>query len=387
MDRVPVLSCLRATALALLVGLCGAAEPAAAALPAAVGKASAALRQMCRGFGGQPGKSTGIAHAVDLTGDGIVDFVLSPTAIDCEGAGASAMEGGQLFGAEFTIFLGQPDGTARKALDGHAFALRLDNTATPNRLLVEVAGSACGQRDAANLPVSAVEHCERPLLWQPGVGRFALGPKVVAAPSGATAAAPEAAPPAAPRDLCAGRAPCYDGRTFSAQVVRAVVSGCRNRSDAAVLFATVRVTNQSARPLVLAYQAGSVRAIDNLGSRWSPPGACEEEVRGMGRVTQSQVDSDFLLAPGESREATLAVWLQLAPKQPRGSSFNLEFGLEQYAPLPGRQVQRVRTHSVSFNGLTEMGGPVGGIAGAATAPQDAARSIKSALDALRQLKK
>ncbi len=373
----------------IAVGALLAAAPATGAekLPAAVAKAAADLRKQCRGFGGKPGAS-GVAHVADLTGDGIADYVVYGPAVDCDGA-LSAMAGGQLVGAEFEVYIGAGDGTAGKALVGEAFGLRVDQRDSPARLIVEVAGRACGQRDADQVSVAAVEHCERALVWRPGQRRFVLGPKVSAPAVGeASAETPTvvAAPPTM-RDLCAGRSHCHDGHAFTAEVVRVQVFSCEVSPWGKMLQATLRFRNESSRALALALRGREASALDSLGGRWTMNQVCgpTPPVTGMDAGNRGAADASLELAPGESRDATFTL-AQGQRNKPYGDAFNFDLGLDQLEPLPGQQLRRTRQHSLSFANLKEMGMPVGrALPGIDPKGHDAVRAIRGAVDALKAL--
>lgn len=215
-------------------------------------------------------------------------------------------------------------------------------------------------------------------------------PPVAAAPTRPAGPPAEPASAAPRRELCAGRARCYDGGAFTAELVRAQPSAFANNWQYLTMRLTLRLRNESDRPLALAYQAASQSLQDEDGHRYVDA-AFARPVTGMTMVDSRNKDVDFVLGPGEAREVVFEPGLQLDPKE-RGSVYSWDLALEQYAPAAGRQLQRVRTHSISFPRF-EVAPPSAATQHAqqtaehaASAPVAALKSLKDALGALRTKK-
>jgi len=163
--------------LGLVQGAAAQAKPAAPKkkMPYEVQQHIAGLAKTCVDLGGKPNKSPGLLSLVDLNGDGIADYVIDVTQFNCEGAGASAFTNGRS-GSDLSVYAGTPDGHARKAFAGSVYSVQLDKVAQPPKLVVGVAGLACGQKNAASLPFSAVKSCERALVWDGMKKVLVLGP-------------------------------------------------------------------------------------------------------------------------------------------------------------------------------------------------------------------
>lgn len=158
-----------------------AAQPAPAGYaPVTLTKDVLALGATCRESGGKPGKSPGLIQQVDLTGDGLTDFVLDLNSYNCEGA-ASAMGAGQS-GAVISIYVGGAGNTARKVWEGLAFQAKVEHTAPRARVWVAIQGRDCGQRNAAQASMADQIGCNRPLNWNAAKSTFAYAPLAEAKP-------------------------------------------------------------------------------------------------------------------------------------------------------------------------------------------------------------
>lgn len=148
--------------------------PRATPLPAAVREYVIELGRMCTDVGGTTGKSPDIIKSVDLTGDGLVDYVVDAAAFNCEGA-ASALSNGQS-GSDVSVFVAGPANSAAKAYSGSVYATRIDESGPRARLYVGVSGQLCGQRNAAGRPFAEQTFCLRPLNWLAARHAFVLAP-------------------------------------------------------------------------------------------------------------------------------------------------------------------------------------------------------------------
>lgn len=174
-------------------------------------------------------------------------------------------------------------------------------------------------------------------------------------PAPASAAVP-AAVPAPPSDEipdpCAGNARCYNSGPFIAEVrsMTPGAAGGRNHSVDVVL----RISNISPEPIILGYKSTSSRATDNLGNRYvyGRPSTHDGSFKGIGLVTSRAADPQFVLKPGQSRDAAFSVIRFESGRRELGTSWSYEVVLTQLEILPSRQIREVRDHAVTFRDLT-----------------------------------
>lgn len=170
---------------------------------------------------------------------------------------------------------------------------------------------------------------------------------VAATPAADSASAGNAAPAA---DPCAGAARCFSAGPFVAEVqqISSSLSGGRHH----VLRFNMRFRNLTAQPLILAATYNSSIAIDNDGNRYGVTPS--QAVSGMGVTTGRNADPQFVLAPGESRNAAFQVYRRNSGN-PTGLSYTFDVSLEQLEILPSRQIRSVRQFSLNFPDLTISG--------------------------------
>jgi hypothetical protein len=195
---------------------------------------------------------------------------------------------------------------------------------------------------------------------------FGTPPAVAAAP--APAAPPTAQAPVIPiADPCAGAPRCYGAGPFVAEVSRMTGSRVGNRRDH-VLAITLKFRNVSAQPIILAYHTGSSTVTDNLGNRyyWGRAGTHDMSSSGIGIVEGSKADPQFVLQPGESREAKFGLIRYNTGNQEIGSSFSYDVVIDQLELLNGGQIRSLRSYSVGYHDL-----PLTGTTAAATTPVQA----------------
>jgi len=177
---------------------------------------------------------------------------------------------------------------------------------------------------------------------------------VIAAASGGKASAPApVAVPAASTDPCGGSPRCYNAGAFIAEVMQvnptAMTAGVRHH----VVSFNIRFRNVSDKPVILAYRAGSSAAIDNFGNRftWGRPSTHDTSVKGIGMVEGRTADTQFVLSPGQSRNATFGL-IRYEARPPIGEGWNYDLVIEEIEIQPGQVVKSVRQNSLSFANLT-----------------------------------
>lgn len=199
------------------------------------------------------------------------------------------------------------------------------------------------------VPVTATQFrigLEHPLKWA-GLGSAEVSGGSAAPPvdSGVrTVAAIATAVPAA-TDNCQGLERCFSTEAFTAQVTQVVSSMARNNQ---VLGLKVRFRNLTNEPLVLAYKYGTSLAIDNHGQRLTQQGL--NYARGIGVSRSGKTGADFVIAPGQTRDAAFEV-SRYVGKTLVGTGFTWDFTVEQLEVLPANQLRVLREFSLSFPDL------------------------------------
>ncbi len=158
----------------------------------------------------------------------------------------------------------------------------------------------------------------------------------------ATAASVATAAADAP-DACAGKSRCYSAGPFAAEVTQVTTSKV---SYYVYMHINVKVRNVTTQPMILGYQNGSGTAIDDAGNRYAA-----KTVKGIGIVTASAADPQFVLNPGQSRDFSID-YVNRPGRAVVGTSWTADLVLEQLEVLPSRQVRSVRDFAVSYQDLT-----------------------------------
>jgi hypothetical protein len=154
----------------------------------------------------------------------------------------------------------------------------------------------------------------------------------------------------------------------------------------------VRFRNTTNAPIILGYVVPTGVLIDDLGNRYTPAGP-PNDVKGIGKVQARSADPQFVLRPGESRQATLGqarVMRGTPTATVIGSSYTFDVSIAELEVIyNGQQVRTVREHTLTFPSFALTGGAGAAAAGArngatpASGATDAAENIKKAGDAIR----
>jgi hypothetical protein len=208
----------------------------------------------------------------------------------------------------------------------------------------------------------------------------------------ATQPAAAAAPPTAGavQDPCNGAPRCYNAGAFIAEVMQvsatAMTPGARHHS----VSINVRFRNVSDKPVILAYRSGSSAALDNFGNAftWGRPGTHDTSMKGIGMVAGRSVDTQFSLAPGQSRNATFGI-IRFNATPPIGEAWNYDVVIEEIEVLPGQVVRSARQNSVSFTNLRAgtFASAVAGTTADAPASGDPVDVANKVLDLFNRVKK
>lgn len=177
----------------------------------------------------------------------------------------------------------------------------------------------------------------------------------VAAEQPAPAPAPASAPVEPAPDPCAGKPRCFSTGPFLAEVARLTPGAPGGRHHA--LQVVLRIRNLSAEPIILGYKASTSGAIDELGNRyyWGRAGTHDVSAKGIGLVTGRSADPQFVLGPGEARNATFELVRYNSGRSAIGTVWTYDVALVQLEVLNGNQVREVREYAVSFQDLRGPG--------------------------------
>src|SRR5262249_11277407 len=114
----------------------------------------------------------------------------------------------------------------------------------------------------------------------------------------------------------------------------------------------------------------------------------DTSVKGIGMVAGKTADTQFQLAPGQSRSATFGV-VRYNAAPPIGDAWNYDVVIEEIEIQPGQVVTSVRQNSLTFSGLRAGTFPAagGGALGAAAAltggesvPTDGNEAVSKLID-------
>lgn len=152
---------------------------------------------------------------------------------------------------------------------------------------------------------------------------------------------------------CGGSKTCSESGTFIAALTdfRAIVQGTNNKS----LTARIGFRNKLNRPLILGYVQGSGLATDDRGNRYVPYGA--QAVRGIGEIAGNNVDTKFILQPGETSEARFEFSWRARGDEIFGLNFEMDLTIREVDQLPGNQIRLGREHAMHFTGLSANSNP------------------------------
>ncbi|HEY1263556.1 MAG TPA: hypothetical protein VGF06_08535 [Terriglobales bacterium] len=155
-------------------------------------------------------------------------------------------------------------------------------------------------------------------------------------------------------DPCAGKPHCHSNASFSAEVVQLTGSIVGGRHH--LVKMSIRFQNLTQHPITLAYVTGTSGAVDNLNNSyyWGRAGTHDVSTQGIGIVEGRKADTQFRLAPGESREAVFAVIRYEAARKPLGTSFNYNTTIAELQ-VQGNLVNVANQYSLRFPHLPDRG--------------------------------
>jgi len=174
-------------------------------------------------------------------------------------------------------------------------------------------------------------------------------PPVDVTPGPGTTALGDVPAPVSTGDACARLTTCSDAGPFVAHVMRVTPS---KAGGWALAKFDLRITNRTNRPLILAYKFGTSLSIDDNGNRWNRGAGQVDKVKGIGIVTGSSADPQFVVAPGTSRDASFETVLGIYANTNLGTVHSYDVTLVQLEILPSRQIRQVREYALTYTGLT-----------------------------------
>lgn len=139
-----------------------------------------------------------------------------------------------------------------------------------------------------------------------------------------------------------------DAGPFTVQITRFTPSIAGDRRNQFVTL-VARIKNESDKPLVLAYESASSFGVDDQSNRffYGIAGTHDTSFSGIGIVTGSTADPQFVLAPGESRDVQFKVFRRLG-REVAGTKLTYYVALDQLEVLPGNQIRTLRQYSLTF---------------------------------------
>lgn len=142
-------------------------------LPTTVREAVAELTQMCTDAGGKHVPSKELLQMVDLTSDGVPDYVLDQGSFNCDGA--ASLFGGS-GGFQMSVYRGMPGGQAVPAFSSGTFGVKVEQETSPAKLSIIVSGELCGQRITPTMSHAEYKACWRPVVWNARTKTFGFAP-------------------------------------------------------------------------------------------------------------------------------------------------------------------------------------------------------------------
>jgi hypothetical protein len=226
---------------------------------------------------------------------------------------------------------------------GRESSLRFDGLA--NRMVGSTVASSAASSSAAAAAGAPVTNA------------VSSAPGIVPASAVAGSRAAAGNIPTGVADACNGAPKCYSTGIFSATIKSLMASSVGNFHDH-VLRYEITFRNVTNQPMILAYAGGSSSVIDNLGNQyyWGHAGTYDTSVQGIGVSQGSKVNSQFVLQPGESRNAIFQVIRYRPGNAQIGTSFTYSNSIELLELLPSGQVRTVRSYSLSYPDLTPSNG-------------------------------
>lgn len=147
---------------------------------------------------------------------------------------------------------------------------------------------------------------------------------------------------------------CREG-PFSSEVTHSAVSGTKGHLMKVEM--TVKFTNTSDQPIILAYEYASGFGIDNKDDQYSisRPGAPDRSFTGIGMINSRQANPEFALKPGESKVAKFSV-IRDWGSQPYGDSLRYFATIATLKVMPSGQIIVDRRWLLAVGGASAQPG-------------------------------
>lgn len=140
--------------------------------------------------------------------------------------------------------------------------------------------------------------------------------------------------------------PTVDAGPFTATILRSKMARAGRWLTQEM---TINLRNTSEKPLILAYEYGSSFGLDDQGNRFGY-GTADQSTTGIGVVSGTKADPQFVLAPGEAREVRFTA-LRAPGREIAGTELTFYTALQALEILPSSQIRSTRQYSLTFTGL------------------------------------
>ena len=141
--------------------------------------------------------------------------------------------------------------------------------------------------------------------------------------------------------------PSVDAGPFTATVLRSKMARAGRWLTQEM---TINLRNTSDKPLILAYEYGSSFGLDDQGNRFGY-GTSDQSTTGIGVVSGTKADPQFVLAPGESRDVHFTA-ARAPGREIAGTELTFYTALQALEILPSSQIRSTRQYSLTFTGLS-----------------------------------
>jgi hypothetical protein len=142
-----------------------AATPTPGGMPPEVAQEVSSLQSNCQVMKKTPPPIGDYVTRIELTGDGTDDWLINTGGISCAG-----LTGGGGGGSTVEIFIGLPNGHARKVYARYALGVEIRGST----VWLGTSGDQC--RGSATVPPATTNACQIPLIWNKATQGFDEGP-------------------------------------------------------------------------------------------------------------------------------------------------------------------------------------------------------------------
>lgn len=198
----------------------------------------------------------------------------------------------------------------------------------------------------------------------------------------ALAFVPALAGPVAPEveDPCQGKARCAASGPFLAEIVELTPAPLPSGGKAHTVRLNLRFRNISSEPIVLAYVATTSTLFDVNGNQYVyvRSGRWDASATGIGLVQGHRIDPQFVLKPGEARNAAFQVTRPAPPADTIGTPSTYDITIAQLEARQNVAPSSKAQFALHFAGLDA---PVAKVAGTSSLErqvkdvQDAAKAV------------